>query len=322
MDKFTGAQFIIVFRHFFNTILKADFNRYDAADLKISTLTNRIFFIGPFISVQKDFGYSDATPKNNVEGSILDKLFSKSSASVQTLKKVAAFYKNRRMINSEEDSFENITIPTYIINISGKPASHKQVVKEFKGRSEFDVCFIKISNGESATYGLWLSIRKIVGMAVANNDDVIFICGDNHVFTKQYSKEFLIKNIIEAHQKGTEILLGSVRRFGLAVLITKSRAWINHFFRATFIILYRSVFQKILNEPFDNNIKIDVILSDITSNKMILFPFISMQNDLDDIDFMALHNDNDELIVSFLEEANVKLNKVYEAANIYNISLS
>jgi hypothetical protein len=319
VDKFTGAQFIIVFRHFFNTILEANFSNYDAADLKISELTNRIFFIGPFISVQKDFGYSDATPKNNVEGK-MEQLFAKASASVQTLKDAMVFYKQRVIEQSVEESFENISIPTYIINPSGRSEDYKHIEKEFIKRSEFDTTFIEVCEHEIAPVGLWLSIRKIIGIAIANDDDVIIICENSHEFTEHYSKGFLIQNIIEAHEQGVEIIFGSVRSFGLAVPITKSRAWLNHFYRARFIILYRSVFQKILDEPFDDNVKIDAILSDITSNKMMLFPFISMQDSSEHIDFMALHDENNELIASWLEGADAKLQRIYEAANIYNTS--
>jgi hypothetical protein len=59
---------MILFKQFYNAILETEFGEYDAADYKIAALTNNIFFIYPFISVQKEFGYSDATTKNNREG--------------------------------------------------------------------------------------------------------------------------------------------------------------------------------------------------------------------------------------------------------------
>ena len=45
----------------------------------------------PFISTQKEFGYSDATTKNNTEGYV-DQIFSATTEKLQHLVKVAFFY--------------------------------------------------------------------------------------------------------------------------------------------------------------------------------------------------------------------------------------
>src|SRR5665213_1012951 len=94
VEKFTGTQFTILFRKFFNNILEADFGNHDSADYKICSLTENKFFMNPFISVQKDFGYSDATTKNNRPG-IVKEFFDNSVESITTFKKVNSFYQNK-----------------------------------------------------------------------------------------------------------------------------------------------------------------------------------------------------------------------------------
>lgn len=92
IEKFSGLQFTVIFKKFYQKILDVtDFGEHDAADYKISDLTDKKFIIYPFISIQKDFGYSDVTPKNNQEGRV-EKLFEDTSGRFAMLKKVRNFY--------------------------------------------------------------------------------------------------------------------------------------------------------------------------------------------------------------------------------------
>ena len=60
-ENFACMQFTLIFREFFETILNAQFTKDDCADFKISDLSNRKLVVYPFISRQKDFGYSDVS---------------------------------------------------------------------------------------------------------------------------------------------------------------------------------------------------------------------------------------------------------------------
>src|SRR5699024_1554209 len=59
VETFSGIQFIIVFKKFFKHILSASFEADDSTDYKMCALSQKIFFIYPFISIQYDYGYSD-----------------------------------------------------------------------------------------------------------------------------------------------------------------------------------------------------------------------------------------------------------------------
>lgn len=59
IDFFKCTQFTIIFNRFFDEILSVDFQSSDAADLVLSNATANKYVLHPFISVQKDFGYSD-----------------------------------------------------------------------------------------------------------------------------------------------------------------------------------------------------------------------------------------------------------------------
>ncbi|MGN6266353.1 MAG: hypothetical protein ACTHM5_11800 [Ginsengibacter sp.] len=282
LEKFSGLQFTVLFRRFFKTILEADFGNNDAADYKISSLTTKKFFIYPFISIQKEFGYSDATVKNNAKGRVTE-LFNGASSTVQCLQEVVAFYQSiQRNIRkeNERETFDNIIIPTYVITLPETTVRLEHIKKQFKERKEFDVTIVEAVEHEISAVGLWCTIRKIIQMALVNEDDVIIICKDGHEFSKFYSEKFLVRNIIEAYYHGADILCGGVASFNQAIPLTPNRLWIDSFVPIQFIILYKKFFIKILEEPFDNNVVPHELLSELTSNKMTLFPFISVEKDL------------------------------------------
>lgn len=273
--KFSGLQFTILFRKCFDTLLQADFGPKDVADYKIAAITENKFVVYPFFSTQKDYGYSDATPHNNIEGKV-EHYFLKSNEHFQRLREVNVFYNVFPEDGSPGYDYERITLPVYVIN----PLQPDLIRQQFAGKGEFEVFIEQAPAHEVEEVRRWMGIRQAVQKAIAAEDDVILLCDDTHVFSRDYSKEYLLRNIIEAHEQGAGILLGSAATFGHAIPITKDRCWINSFWRSPLLVLYRKVFSLLIEERFDEKILPDETLSDLTSNKMILFPFVSADHDL------------------------------------------
>ncbi|SIR61671.1 Glycosyltransferase family 25 (LPS biosynthesis protein) [Mucilaginibacter lappiensis] len=320
VKSFNGTQFLIIFRKLFTSLLAADFNDNDTADFKISILAESQFFIHPFISVQKDFGYSDATPNNNQEGHV-GELFATSSEWIQNLKSVGFYYENiNRQIEdeSDEDVYHNLIIPTYVINLPERTDRLEHIKKQFKGKPEFNVTIVEACNHKIGSVGLWQSIRKIINLAMENDDDVIIICEDDHEFTEYYFKEYLMKNIIEAHLQGINYLSGGSSYTDNEILIADNRFWVSNCLATQFIILYKSFFQQIIDEPFDDGVIVDRLLSEMTSKKMVLYPFISRQHDFGYSDVTTIHNENKNLVNRLFEESDKKLNAIYIMHQKYN----
>jgi hypothetical protein len=72
-----------------------------------------------------------------------------------------------------------------------------------------------------------------------------------------------------------EVLTGGIYGFDIAFPVSKNRYWINAFFGTTFLVMYKNIFRKILEAPFDDHVKVDGIISELTSYKATFFPFIS-----------------------------------------------
>ena len=320
VEYFNGTQFIVIFKPFFKTIIEASFNASDAADHKISDLSDKILFVHPFISIQKDFGYSDATVNNNQQGRV-SKLFKETIKRFLAYKRVEKHYKKlQEEINAEsrQESYDNIVIPTYIINLKERTERLEHIRKQFEGKPEFDITIVEACKHPVGAYGLWLSIRKIITMAMENDDDVIIICEDDHQFTTHYSKTYLLSNIIEAHAQGATYLSGGTGRFGHAIPITENRYWVNSCLSTQFIVLYKKFFLQILDEPFDESVVADLLYSEMTSNKMVLYPFISTQYDFGYSDVTDLHNQDKNAVSRLFSESSNKFKVIQTTYLKYN----
>ena len=93
MERFTGMQFTVVFKRFYDKILAIEYdeNKKYVTDSFLSILSDSIFVMHPYISVQKEFGYSDVTEKNNKEGYV-QSLFERTDKTLSILKKVRNHY--------------------------------------------------------------------------------------------------------------------------------------------------------------------------------------------------------------------------------------
>ncbi len=271
--KFSGLQFTVLFRRCFETLLNAPFGPKDAADAWIAGLTQNKFVIYPFCSTQRDYGYSDATPINSQMG-LVEKYFEGSGILLGQMKHVSSFYTTTPEI--PDDDHSDIVLPVYVI-----PSQKNQQPIQFSGKREFQVLIEEMPEEGPPELRRWQAIRSAVQKAIDADDDVIIICEGDHVFAQDYSPEYLKKNIIEAHSQGAGILLGAATRFSHAMPITKNRFWVDAFSHAPFIVLYKRVFQPILDEPFGETILVDDVLAELTSNKMVLFPFVSAHKDFD-----------------------------------------
>ncbi|WP_339903366.1 hypothetical protein [uncultured Cyclobacterium sp.] len=299
VEKFSGLQFAVIFKKFYSKILSTDFQEGNAGDYTMSALSHQIYFIYPFISIQKDFGYSDVTAKNNAKGRV-GKLFKDSDDLVKATNQVISFYK--KMIYEQFEptllpDFDNISITTYILNSKNSQMRLPPINLQFEGRTEFDVRMIKMCENTNAEHAYWMTLIQIIQQAKADEDDVIIVCDNNHLFTEAYSKECLIRHIVEGHQLESKILCGGVEDFETAIPLTRNKFWVRAFKSSSFIVLYESVYDNILEEQICSDSSIESLYREVTSNKLLMFPFISKR---------TVYN----------EDISFRLDKIYQMAKM------
>lgn len=315
VETFSGTQFTIIFKKFFKKLVTSVTYDYDPADYKIDSLTMDKLVMFPFISIQKDYGYSDATVINNQVGRVA-KLFKNTQKSFTLLKTVGTHYQiQRELINDLKlaHSYDNLTIPTYIINLPERKERLEHITTQFSDKPEFSVKIIEAFKHKVGAFGLWLSIRNIIQMAIKSKEDIVIICEDDHIFTSDYSKDYLFKNIIEGNYQGINYLSGGTGHFTHAVPVTQNRYWVSNCLSAQFTVIYKRFFKKILNEPFDEDIIADMAYSSMTSNKMVLYPFISVQKDFGYSDVTDAHNQDKNLVEHMFKNSARKFTSIQNA---------
>ncbi|MET3875829.1 hypothetical protein [Chitinophaga sp. OAE865] len=314
VETFSGLQFTIIFRKFFDTILNTDFNDYDNADFKFADISNYKFLMVPFISIQRDFGYSDVTEGNNVAGR-MQLAFKESQENLLNIQSVNRFYSltKEKLNASQQYNLNEITLTTFVLYTNTIGNELENITKQFRGKKEFDVKFVNMSERSNDLRGHWEYFREIIIKAIADKEDVIVICRDKHEFTENYSKEFFLSNLLQAHIHGTEILMGGISFFKQLVPISESRYWIDSVHGSQFIVLFRNVFSKILNEPTEDYKHIDEYLSIITSNKVVIHPFISKWRTTSE--YSKINTQAKKVIPDTYNETNDRISKIKRIIN-------
>lgn len=308
VNKFAGCQFMLIYSKFYDLVLKTPFSEHDTIDHWISKLSDMIFVAVPMISIQRDFGYSDATKWYNQEGKVA-KLFTSTSKRWDALNSIRAHIeKTRKHDLNEILDFKNLKVPTYIIN------SNDRTMIEFSDKEEFNIESIETFKKSSTALDVWKSIQKIVKSALQKDEDVILICEDKHVFSKSYSSERIFSAIFQGAFLGADILLGMISGFHQAVVVDENLCWIDHFKSTKFLLLYKQFFTTILDNELSGIEDIYIKLSDLTANKYVIHPFISRENDFDYSNIQLNDLEEEKYAIIRTEYNSEKLNAIRRLA--------
>ncbi len=189
------------------------------------------------------------------------------------------------------------------------------IEKQFQGKPEFKLTWIEAIEHPIGAVGLWKSMVKVVETAIINDDDIIIICEDDHTFTSAYSKEYFFANIIAANNQESELLSGGIGGFGTAVPVDSNRYWIDWFWCTQFIVVFKPLFQKILDYDFQDTDTADGVLSVIANNKMTLYPFISIQKDFGYSDVTCANNEFAGMITNHFRQTDMRLSLIHHVAD-------
>lgn len=88
VDWLWCTQFVVVYASFYDRILEYEFKEDDTADGVFSELAANKMVIYPFISEQRDFGYSDVTPGNMNTDGLIRQHFARANARFRMIERV------------------------------------------------------------------------------------------------------------------------------------------------------------------------------------------------------------------------------------------
>lgn len=270
-DAYTGNQFIVIFNTLFRRILAAEFVVGDDMDLILSNLSKKKFIIFPFISVQKEFGYSDVTYRNASIG-VVEGLFKSSMFVIDYMLKVQDKFNNRNETRRLLDTYESISVTTYILADDDDSESWE----EFDIRPEFDVnvLFLNAIDGNGNQFEAVL--REIVARGVHDEDSVVVLCTGHHGFTDFYERDTFMGSLILLNELGFDLVVGGGGGdFGHVLPLNNGIVWINEISDFTFLVIFNRFFEHILNTDFKIGESLAQFFSRIAASKALFHPFIS-----------------------------------------------
>jgi len=196
-----------------------------------------------------------------------------------------------------------MVIPTYVINLQSRTDRKEHVLKEFHGKKEFAVQVVEARQHEIGAIGLWQTIRHIIEDLVPSNVEYFIICEDDHQFTEEYNACLLKNTIALAKKMDADIISGGVSWFQTGIQISKNLFWIEEFSATQFIIIFRKFCNKILDASFIQGDNADYKICELTTNKFVIYPFISSQKEFGYSDVTSINNGTDRVETLFAETA-------------------
>lgn len=206
------------------------------------------------------------------------------------------------------DSF----MPVYAINLKERTDRRAHICAEFAGRKEFAFHLVDACKSADGRTGLWNSMVHIVRQAKEEGEEFVLIAEDDHFFTKYYSPKLWMQSVVEAHRLGADILSGGIGGFGTALPRGSRLYEVDWFWCTQFIVVYASMFNRMLDYKFGEKDTADGVLSAIAPCKMVVYPFVSEQWDAGYSDVTPTNRDNPGRIREHFAWANRKFQRLLE----------
>ena len=163
---------------------------------------------------------------------------------------------------------DEVCISTFLVG----EWTNVMVKKHFDGKSLFRTEMLV-----SPSLSRWSLFRCAVEHAEkSGDDDVIVVCFNEHNFTNNFDGRLFLDVIVEASKRGAQLLIGGCQKVENMVPVTSSLFWVDVTSGASFYVVYRSVYRKILSITIDGgDADLDEIISQYIPNKFLVCPIIS-----------------------------------------------
>lgn len=229
-----------------------------------------------------------------------------------------------KIVTQKKDKHQNITdnfyIPVYAFNLKSRKDRLLHLKQQFEEKEIFKVKYIESHKHPIGAVGLWNNITNAVKLAKQNNDEIIILCEDDHEFTSAYNEQYLLQNIALAYKQGADILNGGISGFGTAVPVSQNLFWIDWFWCTQFVVIYKSLFDRILEYEFRDTDVADLVLSRLTNNKLTMFPPVSTQHNFGYSDISPENMKDPHFIDKIFQQGNMRLKVIYEINKKYTSS--
>ncbi|MFD2742454.1 MULTISPECIES: glycosyltransferase family 25 protein [Sphingobacterium] len=272
VDFFTGTQFIIIFKRLYDRILDFVFDKssLDGADLILSRIANSKIVIHPFISVQKEFGYSDITPFYNSNMGYVEQLYVKCDIHLNLMRNIYHDLNFRIASDDEIELPKNWVVPTYVI-CDNNNQSLDRVYNQFSGKDELNIVKIDVVSNSKTKSEIF---KSIISNALDTDEEVILIVNGEHEFTKSYTLENLARDLYIGLVYGVELISGVCYFATNITPANRNLFWANSLLNDQFLLVFKPFYKKVLSTTFSDDNFFEE-LSRLAISSFVQNPFMS-----------------------------------------------
>lgn len=168
---------------------------------------------------------------------------------------------------------------------------------------------------------MWKTFYDIVRKEAEMKSEFFIFCEDDHVFTKEYSEQFLLKQICLAKELGADILSGGMSWHDMVLQVKNDLFWVNRFNGMQFTIIFQHFYEKILLSDRDADRITDNFLSTLTDSIFVTFPYISIQKEFGYSD-VTKGNNEEGYVKGLFEKTENSLAILNKVRNYYGKSFN
>jgi len=177
--------------------------------------------------------------------------------------------------------YQSIPIYSVLLDFKTKDSDNE---KEYQNHLQSKVFKTRSLNNSRK---LWQFLRDVISIEYSNNSKAVALSIGTEKLSTNAWEEINFENIQNIKLRSCDILCGNISGFSHVVPLSSNLYWFDSFNHSTFIILFNSVFSKILSYTRHNEELLFTTLSNVTSNKVVTYPFFLL---VDGKDFEKAEN--------------------------------
>ena len=207
-------------------------------------------------------------------------------------------------------------IPVFAVNLACRTERRRSIEEQFAGRPEFRLTVVPGIELPNGPWALWQTFYGIVQRAARADLPFFIFCEDDHVFTPDYSPQFLFDRIAEADALRADILSGGMAVTRCPVQVSDHLFWVAGFNGMQFTVVFRRCYARILASKTDEGYVTDIHLGSLSHSLFVTHPHISEQREFGYSDATTINNE-DGRVEGFFRRARNLLQKLSQIRTFY-----
>ena len=155
-------------------------------------------------------------------------------------------------------------IPLFIVG-NKDISCHSNIYQYYLRYPDFKV---HILNGK-------LVCNDFIHKLLSDDNEIFVVCSINHHFPANFSCFGFVRDIQKAFQLNADLLIGYVEDFDMVIPLSTRILWIQTPKAPDFVVVYRSLFEKLLDQIMIDSDNIIEKCVELAENKLLVYPFLS-----------------------------------------------